>query len=92
MSDDVRGDMTMDEYEFPTSRLRRRIEDSERTPLVLIACGSFSPITFLHLRMFEMAADYARFNSNFEVVGAYLSCVGDAYKKSGLVSKSSLHH
>jgi len=85
MSDDVRGDMTMDEYEFPTSRLRRRIEDSERTPLVLIACGSFSPITFLHLRMFEMAADYARFNSNFEVVGAYVSCVGDAYKKSGLV-------
>lgn len=85
MSDDVRGDMTMDEYEFPTSRLRRRIEDSERTPLVLIACGSFSPITFLHLRMFEMAADYARFNSNFEVVGAYLSCVGDAYKKTGLV-------
>lgn len=85
MSDDVRGDMTMDEYEFPTSRLRRRIEDSERTPLVLIACGSFSPITFLHLRMFEMAADYARFNSNFEVVGAYVSCVGDAYKKTGLV-------
>jgi len=85
MSDDVRGDMTMDEYEFPTSRLRRRIEDSERTPLVLIACGSFSPITFLHLRMFEMAADYARLNSNFEVVGAYVSCVGDAYKKSGLV-------
>ena len=85
MSDDVRGDMTMDEYEFPTSRLRRRIEDSERTPLVLIACGSFSPITFLHLRMFEMAADYARFNTQFEVVGAYLSCVGDAYKKSGLV-------
>jgi len=85
MSDDVRGDMTMDEYEFPTSRLRRRIEDSERTPLVLIASGSFSPITFLHLRKIEMAADYARFNSNFEVVGAYLSCVGDAYKKSGLV-------
>lgn len=85
MSDDIRGDMTMAEYEFPQSRLRRRIEDSERTPLVLIACGSFSPITFLHLRMFEMAADYARFNTNFEVVGAYLSCVGDAYKKTGLV-------
>ena len=83
--DDVRGDMTLDEYEFPQSRLRRRIQDSERTPLVLIACGSFSPITFLHLRMFEMAADYARFNTQFEVVGAYLSCVGDAYKKTGLV-------
>lgn len=75
----------MDQYEFPSSRLRARIEDSERTPLVLIACGSFSPITFLHLRMFEMAADYARFNSNFEVCGAYLSCVGDAYRKTGLV-------
>lgn len=77
--------MLATEYEFPTARLRRRIESSDRTPLVLIACGSFSPITFLHLRMFEMAADYARFNTSFEVVGAYLSCVGDAYKKTGLV-------
>ncbi|KAI5369733.1 Putative Cytidyltransferase-like domain, nicotinate/nicotinamide nucleotide adenylyltransferase [Septoria linicola] len=85
MADDIRGDMTLSEYEFPQSRLRRRIQSSDRTPLILVACGSFSPITFLHLRMFEMAADYARFNSNFEVVGAYLSCVGDAYKKTGLV-------
>ena len=84
MADD--GDeFSLDTYEFPTQRLRRRIQSSDRTPLVLIACGSFSPITFLHLRMFEMAADYARFNTNFEVVGAYLSCVGDAYKKTGLV-------
>lgn len=85
MAEDIRGDMTLDEYEFPHRRLRRSITDPERTPLVLVACGSFSPITFLHLRMFEMAADYARFNTNFEVVGAYLSCVGDAYKKTGLV-------
>jgi nicotinamide mononucleotide adenylyltransferase len=85
MADNVRGDMTLSEYQFPHSRLRRCIQSSDRTPLVLVACGSFSPITFLHLRMFEMAADYARFNTNFEVVGAYLSCVGDAYKKTGLV-------
>jgi nicotinamide mononucleotide adenylyltransferase len=78
-------DMTLDQYEFPHNRLRRQIIHADRTPLVLIACGSFSPITFLHLRMFEMAADYARFNTQFEVVGAYLSCVGDAYKKTGLV-------
>lgn len=84
-ADSISGDMTLSEYEFPHSRLRRRITDPNRTPLVLIACGSFSPITFLHLRMFEMAADYARFNTSFEVVGAYLSCVGDAYKKTGLV-------
>lgn len=84
-ADNIRGDMSLADYSFPHARLRRRITDDTRTPLVLIACGSFSPITFLHLRMFEMAADYARFNTHFEVVGAYLSCVGDAYKKTGLV-------
>ena len=80
-ADNITGDMTLADYTFPHARLRRRITSPDRTPLVLIACGSFSPITFLHLRMFEMAADYARFNTEFEVVGAYLSCVGDAYKK-----------
>ncbi|KAF2224458.1 nicotinamide mononucleotide adenylyl transferase [Elsinoe ampelina] len=75
----------MDSYAFPTERLKRRMADGNKEPLVLVACGSFSPITFLHLRMFEMAADYARFNTNFEVCGAYLSAVGDAYKKTGLV-------
>ncbi|KAK3631071.1 Nicotinamide/nicotinic acid mononucleotide adenylyltransferase 1 [Elasticomyces elasticus] len=85
MATDTTPTLTLDDYQFPTARLRRRITSKDRTPLVLIACGSFSPITFLHLRMFEMAADYARFNTEFEVVGAYLSCVGDAYKKTGLV-------
>lgn len=85
MSSAPAGTMTMDNYTFPTERLQSELKDPSRTPLVLVACGSFSPITFLHLRMFEMAADYARFNTNFEVVGAYISAVGDAYKKSGLV-------
>jgi nicotinamide mononucleotide adenylyltransferase len=56
---------------------------------VLIGCGSFSPITYLHLRMFEMARDYCQFNTSFEVIGGYLSPVGDAYKKAGL---ASAHH
>jgi nicotinamide mononucleotide adenylyltransferase len=34
--------------------------------------------------MFEMARDWARINTNYTVVGAYLSPVGDAYKKKGL--------
>ena len=34
--------------------------------------------------MFEMANDYARINTQFEVVGGYLSPVSDAYKKAGL--------
>ncbi|EXJ54130.1 nicotinate (nicotinamide) nucleotide adenylyltransferase [Cladophialophora yegresii CBS 114405] len=74
----------MDEYHFPESRLKKKMDDPEKTPLLLIACGSFSPITFLHLRMFVMAADYAKHNTDYEMVGGYLSPVSDAYKKQGL--------
>lgn len=34
--------------------------------------------------MFEMASDYARFNTKYEIVGGFLSPVSDAYKKPGL--------
>ncbi|KAI1074175.1 Nucleotidylyl transferase [Whalleya microplaca] len=78
--------MTLDSYRFPAHRLLRQQTSDNRTPLVLVACGSFSPITYLHLRMFEMANDYARINTQFEVVGGYLSPVSDAYKKAGLAS------
>lgn len=66
------GNSTTEElegYEFPTHRLKKCLSDSGRTPLVLVACGSFSPITYLHLRIFEMALDWCRYNSEFEVVG-----------------------
>lgn len=62
------------------------MKDALKTPLCLVSCGSFSPITYLHLRMFEMAADYVKFNTDFEIVGGYLSPVSDAYKKAGLAS------
>ncbi|GAB1315704.1 Nicotinamide/nicotinic acid mononucleotide adenylyltransferase 1 [Madurella fahalii] len=71
-------------YTFPTEKLKRRQTQPGKTPLVLVACGSFSPITFLHLRMFEMASDFVRFNTDFEVCAGYLSPVSDAYKKVGL--------
>ncbi|KAL2264646.1 hypothetical protein VTJ83DRAFT_7156 [Remersonia thermophila] len=77
-------DATEAPYAFPTHKLKRRQTDPSKTPLVLVACGSFSPITFLHLRMFEMASDFVRFNTDFEVCGGYLSPVSDAYKKVGL--------
>lgn len=32
--------------------------------------GSFNPITFLHLRMFEMAYDHVKLSTDFEVVGS----------------------
>ncbi|CAG8973216.1 hypothetical protein HYALB_00006385 [Hymenoscyphus albidus] len=82
---------TLDIYTFPRHRLRLTQTDPTKTPLVLVACGSFSPVTYLHLRMFEMAADFAKFNTEqldtqFEILGGYLSPVGDAYKKAGLAS------
>jgi len=76
----------MDNYVFPDYRLKRKMNDPSKTPLLLIACGSFSPITFLHLRMFVMASDYVKHNTNFEVIGGYLSPVSDAYKKQGLAA------
>lgn len=34
--------------------------------------------------MFEMASDFARFNTKYEIIGGFLSPVSDAYKKPGL--------
>lgn len=76
--------VTSNTYTFPVSRLKTRQTSADRTPLVLVACGSFSPITYLHLRMFEMAADFVKFNTCFELMGGYMSPVSDAYKKAGL--------
>ncbi|KAK0629084.1 hypothetical protein B0T17DRAFT_505681 [Bombardia bombarda] len=76
--------LTLAPYTFPTQKLKRRQVLEGKAPLVLVACGSFSPITFLHLRMFEMASDFVRFNTEFEVCGGYISPVSDAYKKAGL--------
>lgn len=73
-------------YEFPTHKLYRGPLKEGKTPLALVACGSFSPVTFLHLRMFEMASDFVRFNTDFQVIGGWLSPVSDAYKKVGLAA------
>lgn len=77
---------SMATYHLPTHRLRHTLRDGSKTPIALVACGSFSPVTYLHLRMFEMARDYIRTQTNFEVVAAYMSPVNDDYKKPGLLS------
>ncbi|QUC16908.1 uncharacterized protein UV8b_01149 [Ustilaginoidea virens] len=79
--------MTPEGYVFPTDRLKQACAPG-KVPLVIVACGSFSPVTLLHLRMFPMALDHAK-NIGFDVVGGYLSPVGDAYKKKGL---AQAHH
>jgi len=79
-------------YVFPTHRLSRVLRDSTKQPVVLVACGSFSPVTYLHLRMFEMARDYVRQQTEYEIVGGYLSPVSDMYKKPGLLSAKHRAH
>ena len=75
-------------YTFTSHRLSRVLRNPQKEPLVLVACGSFSPVTYLHLRMFEMAKDYVRQSTDFEIVGGYLSPVSDQYKKPGLLAAS----
>ncbi|CAG9794678.1 unnamed protein product [Diatraea saccharalis] len=57
--------------------------------VVLIACGSFSPPTYMHLRMFEIARDYFHSTGLATVVGGIVSPVHDAYGKKDLVAA---HH
>ncbi|KAJ3110711.1 hypothetical protein HDU96_006343 [Phlyctochytrium bullatum] len=72
------------QYTFPTDKLRRTLNDESKTPLVLVACGSYSPVTYLHLRMFEMAKDFVADHGEFELLGGYFSPVSSAYQKDGL--------
>ncbi|KAJ3075427.1 hypothetical protein HDU98_008165 [Podochytrium sp. JEL0797] len=60
------------------------MKDPKKIPLVLVGCGSYSPITYLHLRMFEMAKDHIEEHEEFELLGAYFSPVSSGYKKAGL--------
>ncbi|XP_023935492.1 nicotinamide/nicotinic acid mononucleotide adenylyltransferase 3 isoform X2 [Bicyclus anynana] len=54
--------------------------------IVLMACGSFSPPTFMHLRMFEIARDYIHSLGIGTIVGGIVSPVHDAYGKKELVA------
>ena len=72
-------------YVFPNPKLKHT--QLEKKPLVLVACGSFSPITFMHLRLFEMAKD--KLEEEFDVIAGYISPVHDTYNKKGLIN--SIH-
>lgn len=56
--------------------------------IMLIACGSFSPPTPMHFRMFEIARDHFEQMGSAQVVGGIVSPVHDSYGKSGLVAAS----
>ncbi|CAD5209131.1 unnamed protein product [Bursaphelenchus xylophilus] len=56
--------------------------------VALLACGSFNPPTFMHLRMFERARDLLQQEYKCTVVEGIISPVGDRYGKSELISSS----
>ncbi|XP_019367308.1 PREDICTED: nicotinamide/nicotinic acid mononucleotide adenylyltransferase 1 [Gavialis gangeticus] len=59
-----------------------------RTEIVLVACGSFNPITNMHLRLFELAKDYLQETGKYKVIKGIISPVSDAYRKKGLINAS----
>ncbi|CAG6021323.1 unnamed protein product [Menidia menidia] len=64
------------------------MESQSLTRVALLACGSFNPITNMHLRMFELARDHLEDTGQYSVVKGIISPVGDAYKKKGLIEAS----
>ncbi|XP_023562616.1 nicotinamide/nicotinic acid mononucleotide adenylyltransferase 3 isoform X2 [Octodon degus] len=60
-----------------------------RIPVVLLACGSFNPITNMHLRLFEVARDHLHQTGLYQVMEGIISPVNDNYRKKDLVSS---HH
>ncbi|NXG59258.1 NMNA3 adenylyltransferase, partial [Hemiprocne comata] len=57
-----------------------------RIPLILLACGSFNPITNMHMRLFELARDHLHQTGKYQVIEGIMSPVNDDYGKKGLVS------
>ncbi|XP_077413857.1 nicotinamide/nicotinic acid mononucleotide adenylyltransferase 3 isoform X1 [Vanacampus margaritifer] len=70
----------------PFAVLRRTLTKMpiQRVPLVLLACGSFNPITNQHMRLFELARDHMHSTGQYQVVGGIVSPVSDSYGKQGL--------
>ncbi|XP_047421370.1 nicotinamide/nicotinic acid mononucleotide adenylyltransferase 3 isoform X3 [Sciurus carolinensis] len=60
-----------------------------RIPVVLLACGSFNPITNMHLRLFEVARDHLHQTGMYQVTQGIISPVNDGYGKKDLVAS---HH
>jgi len=56
---------------FPKRRLQSGTGKSD--PIVFVACGSFSPVTYMHLRMFGEFEDLL-FLPSYEAILYYRNC------------------
>ena len=71
---------------FDPSKLQLPSLCPARPLAVLLACGSYSPPTSLHLLLFESARNHLMFSSpQLDIVGGLISPVHDAYGKPSLV-------
>lgn len=56
--------------------------------LILLAVGSFNPVTYGHLRMMEEAKNYVENQGKYINIKGLMSPVNDGYKKAGLINSS----
>ncbi|XP_074070992.1 nicotinamide/nicotinic acid mononucleotide adenylyltransferase 3 isoform X4 [Macrotis lagotis] len=57
-----------------------------KIPVILLACGSFNPITNMHLRLFEVARDHLHQTGMYQVIEGIISPVNDNYGKKDLAA------
>ncbi|KAG2372916.1 hypothetical protein C9374_008833 [Naegleria lovaniensis] len=74
--------MSQHAYLFPSHKLQALPTTANNNgSIILIACGSFNPITNSHLRMFETARDYLQNEEKLSVLGGFISPVHQDYAK-----------
>ncbi|XP_027701036.1 nicotinamide/nicotinic acid mononucleotide adenylyltransferase 3 [Vombatus ursinus] len=57
-----------------------------KIPVILLACGSFNPVTNMHLRLFEVARDHLHQTGMYQVIEGIISPVNDKYGKKDLAA------
>jgi nicotinamide mononucleotide adenylyltransferase len=73
---------------IPFHKLQRNAKYDNLPPAVLVECGSFSPITTLHMQLFETNRDYLMLgNPQLNIIGGIISPVHDLYGKKSLVDQ-----
>lgn len=58
-------------------------KSQKNTKMILLLCGSFNPVTLMHIQMFQLAKEHLEKNG-VEVIGGVISPVHDKYGKQGL--------
>ena len=60
----------------------KRLNNTGRTPLVLIAIGKYNPVNLMHPHMFEVARQYLERHTHYGVVGGFMCPMHDKLVKN----------